>query len=103
MELSELRLLYCVMVDYYGMNFRSKSRKRPVADGKSMFAYIARKRGAMLMDVAQYMGWRDHSTAIFAVRKMEDLMSIYPVFKKQYNDIVDEYEFRQAVGLFAEC
>lgn len=102
MELNELRLLYCVMVDYYGMNFREKSRKRVVADCKSMFAYIARKRGAFFMDIAQYMGWRDHSTAIFGVRKMEDLISVYPSFKKQYHDIVDEYEFRKAVGLLAE-
>lgn len=99
--MKELDLLYDVMVQYYRMTFRyADSQCRDVTDKKEMFAYIARLQlGASLSEISRYMRWKSHASAIHAISNIGGYIEYYSGFKRQFNDIIDEYEFRNAVGL----
>lgn len=100
---SDLQLLYSVMVDYYHCTFRfSGRRSRDITDKRAMFAVVARHFGAKYMEIARFFGIKSHATVWHAVRVAKGYIDVYPAFKKEFNDIVDEFEFRKAVGLLAQ-
>ena len=99
MESVDLKLLYDVMVCYYGCEFKQKTRRRDISDKKAMFSYIGRKFGATYQAIADEICLRNHTSVIHGEYLMEGLIALYPEFYKQLNDIMDEYEFRQWAGI----
>lgn len=103
MKHSDLELLYDVMVNYYHCTFRyDKSRRRWVAEKKQMFAFVARRYGFKFTQIAEFLSCT-HATVISNYRTMRDLMDIYPSFRKQYYEILDEYESIETVGILAQA
>lgn len=98
MESADLKLLYDVMVGYYGCEFKQKTRRREISEKKAMFSYIGRKLGATYQSIADVFGVY-HTSVIHGEYLMDGLIAIYPEFYKQLNDIMDEYEFRQWAGI----
>lgn len=104
MEKSELELLYRVMVetDPDHMPFLSISRRtRPVVERKQMLAAVARHYGTPMGRIAAYVGWNNHTTALFAVRQVKGYMEVYPETLRRFETICEEYEFRKTMGLLA--
>ena len=95
----DLKLLYDVMVTYYGCPFKVKTRRRYFSDKKAMFSYIGRKLGATYQAIADEIGMRNHASVIHGEDLMEELIATDPTFNRQLNDIMDEYEFRQFAGI----
>lgn len=93
---NDLKLLYDVMADHYGFEFGLlKTRRRSVTEKKQMFAVIARHLGASYRQIATFLGWTNHSTAISACRRMLGFIDVYPAFKKEFDDICKKYESRR--------
>ena len=100
---NDLQLLYEVMTNYYHCTFRfAERRTRDITDKRAMFAVVARHFGAKYMEIARFFGIKSHATVWHAVRVAKGYIDVYPAFKKEFNDIVDEFEFRKAVGLLAQ-
>lgn len=100
---NDLQLLYSVMTEYYHCTFRlSETRTRDITDKRAMFAAIARHYGAKYADIAQFLYLKSHATVIHATKVIIGYMDVYPAFKKQFNDIVEEFEFRKTVGVLAQ-
>jgi chromosomal replication initiation ATPase DnaA len=61
-----------------GVPFRSaisKSRKAENVMTKQLISYFARRDyDLILKDIAQRLGWKDHTTAISAARRIHDLL-----------------------------
>ncbi len=103
MDNNELRLLYDVMERYYHCTFMNvKTRKRDIVEKKQMFAFVAHRYGATFQQIADLLGLKNPSTIIHAYRTMSGYMEIYPEFRKQYYEILDEYAFQEAAGLLAQ-
>lgn len=98
---ADLKLLYDVMVTYYGRTFKVKTRRRCISDKKAMFSYIGRKLGATYQEISDELGYKNHASVAHGEDLMEDLISVDPTFNRQLNDIMDEYEFRQWAGILA--
>lgn len=98
---ADLKLLYEVMVGYYGCQFKVRTRRRFISDKKAMFSYIGRKLGATYQAIADEIGMRNHASVIHGEDLMEELIATDPTFNRQLNDIMDEYEFRQWAGILA--
>lgn len=91
MERSELALLYDVMVKHYHRAFRhTRTRRRDVVEKKQMFAIVARHYGAKYEDIADFLGWNAHTTAMWAVRQMKGLMEFYPAIRRQFERIIEK-------------
>lgn len=95
---ADLKLLYDVMVSYYGCQFNVRTRRRFISDKKAMFSYIGRKLGATYQAIANELAV-NHTSVIHGESLMEDLIAADPAFNKQLNEIMDEYEFRQWAGI----
>lgn len=96
---ADLKLLYDVMVSYYGCQFKVRTRRRCISDKKAMFSYIGRKLGASYPMIAKEIGYEYHTSVMHGEDLMEDLIAADPAFNKQLNEIMDEYEFRQWAGI----
>lgn len=97
---ADLKLLYDVMVSYYGFQFNVRTRRRFISDKKAMFSYIGRKLGATYRAIADKIGLH-YTSVIHGESLMEDLIAADPAFNKQLNDIMDEYDFRKWAGILA--
>lgn len=103
MNHSEFELLYQLMTEYYHCTFRfSGRRSRGITDKRAMFAVVARQFGARYWEIARFFGLESHSTVIHSVKVAKGYIDVYPAFKKQFNDIVEEFEFRKTVGVLAQ-
>ena len=96
---ADLKLLYDVMVSYYGCGFKVRTRRRFISDKKAMYSFIGRKLGATYQAIADEIGMRNHASVIHGEDLMEELIATDPTFNRQLNDIMDEYEFRQWAGI----
>lgn len=99
--MSDLKLLYQIMVEYYGMEFNQKTRLREVSEKKMMFANVAHLLDFTYAQIANFIGWMNHSVAVYSSTQMDALISIYPKFRVERSDILEEFKFRKAVGLLA--
>lgn len=100
---NDMQQLYLLMTCYYHCTFRlSEQRCREITDKRAMFSVVARHYGAKYTDIAQFLLLKSHATVIHSVRVMKGYIDVYPAFKKQYNDIVEEFEFRKTVGILAQ-
>lgn len=64
--------------DYYNVamdDIRSSSRKKPIAYARQVAMYLAREEtDASLSEIGEMMGGRDHSTILYGVEKIADLI-----------------------------
>jgi chromosomal replication initiator protein len=64
--------------DYYNVamdDIRSSSRKKPIAFARQVAMYLAREEtDASLSEIGEMMGGRDHSTILYGVDKIADLI-----------------------------
>lgn len=95
---ADLKLLYDIMVSYYGCGFKEKTKLRSVSDKKAMFSYIGRKLGATYQAIADELDV-NHTSVMHGEDLMEDLIAADSAFNRQLNEIMDEYEFRQFAGI----
>ena len=61
-------------------NIRKKSRKRELVEARRCIMYFMRKAGFSLQDVGKMFG-QDHTTAIHALQKAEDLKFSDPSYR----------------------
>lgn len=104
MEKSELELLYLVMVETdpdHILFLSNRRRTRSVVERKQMLAAVARHFGATCQEVLNYIGWRNHTSVLWAVKQTKGYMEVYPVTRQRFETICEEYEFRKTMGLLA--
>lgn len=98
--------MHCIRLaieEYYGVTLMQQTRKREVADKKKIFVYLARKyTTATYQQIAEYLGYHNHTTVLAAHRGCEDL-KIYSSFTNDIAGIekliaVDDNDFYRCVG-----
>ena len=77
---------------YYNIDkedFLSQRRFRYLAEPRQMYCYISRKRvkDASLKSIGRFIGHKDHSTVIHAIRKINDLFDFDKKMQQDYKDI----------------
>ncbi|NDG53993.1 MAG: hypothetical protein EBY39_13395 [Flavobacteriia bacterium] len=82
------KLLNCIS-KYYNIPVKEitgNHRKREKVICRQMFCYIAKENmpEASLKSIGNFLGGRDHSTAIHSIQKASDLMTVEKKFKKDY-------------------
>jgi len=88
-----LDLIYGVMTNYYHQTFRlSKSRRPDVAEKKAMFAMVARHYGHRVVDIRDYMGWRNHASVCHATKVMRGFVDVYPKVQKETVEILNQVD-----------
>lgn len=70
-------------------DIRSQKRNAPVSQARQVAEYVMRTvTGLPMQSIGDEFGARDHSTIVYAVRKVEERMEQDSVFKNQVNDII---------------
>ncbi len=94
---------------YYNIDkkdFIGVRRYRYLAEPRQMYCYISRQRvkEASLSSIGRFIGHKDHSTVIHAIRKINDLLPLEKKMQedyKQINKTIDSIE-RDPVDLVLE-
>jgi chromosomal replication initiator protein len=78
-------------------DFIGESRYRYLAEPRQMYCYISKKRlnKVGLKSIARFIGDRDHSTVIHAIRKIDTLIDFEKEMQEDYkeiNKILDDYD-----------
>jgi len=68
----------------------SKLRVREIIELRQMFCSIARNIGFSLKSIGVYLGNRDHTTIIHALRSFGNLMETDPTYREKYNNIINK-------------
>lgn len=85
-----LDLIYGVMTNFYHQTFRlSKSHSPRITEKKQMFAVLARHYGHRVVDIRDYMGWRQHSSVCLAVRRMQGYIDVYPKVQREALELLN--------------
>jgi chromosomal replication initiation ATPase DnaA len=88
-----LDLIYGVMTNYYHQTFRlSMSRGASIVEKKQMFAVLARHYGHRVMDIRDYMGWRNHGSVCAAVRRMRGYIDVYPKVQREAVELLNQVD-----------
>jgi chromosomal replication initiation ATPase DnaA len=94
-----LDLIYGVMTNFYHQTFRlSRSRSPKVAEKKQMFAMLARHYGHRVVDIRDYMGWRNHGSVCHATKVMRGFVDVYPKVQKETVEILNSVDKAAGVG-----
>ncbi|MBR4638409.1 MAG: hypothetical protein IKO81_07165 [Bacteroidales bacterium] len=98
---TELNILHDIIREKAGFEFVGfRSRRRAVTDLKYKFAYVARwSLDATWAEIARAMGWKEHTSAMVAERRVDGFLSVYPEWRRSVAEIQDELEFRMSVGM----
>lgn len=73
---------------------KSKSRKREVVTARQVGMYLAKRHTShSLKSIGQYFGGRDHSTVIYALQTVDDLLDIDQPFKASFEDLQQKIKF----------
>jgi len=77
---------------YYNVDkkdFISQRRFRYLAEPRQMYCYISRQRvkDASLKSIGKFIGHKDHSTVIHAIKKINDLLPIEKKMQQDYEEI----------------
>ena len=70
-------------------DFLGQRRFRYLAEPRQMYCYISRKRvkDASLKSIGKFIGHKDHSTVIHAIRKINNLFDFDKKMQEDYKDI----------------
>ena len=70
-------------------DIRSTKRSAAISQARQVSAYAVRSiTGLSMKEIGKYFGTRDHSTIVYAVKKVEEKMEQDPSFKGRVNDII---------------
>lgn len=70
-------------------DIRSSKRSANVSQARQVSAYVVRSiTGLSMKAIGEHFGTRDHSTIVYAIKKVEDMMAKDPSFKGRVNDII---------------
>ena len=73
---------------------KSKTRKREVVTARQVAMYLAKKyTNHSLKSIGQYFGGRDHSTVIYALQTVNDLLDIDQPFRISFDDLQQKIKF----------
>lgn len=77
---------------YYNIDkedFIGQRRYRYLAEPRQMYCYISRERvkEASLLSIGRFIGHKDHSTVIHAIKKINNLLPIEKKLQEDYQDI----------------
>lgn len=92
MKVPTLLFIYNVMVEFYGMEFISHSRRRTFADKRKIFSLVARHYGYSYHEIQMFLKLKSHGTVVVACDTMIKLMSVYDDFKRQYDYVISQIE-----------
>lgn len=81
-KVNEIISTVCVELELFKSDLVSKSRKRPFVEGRQICHYLIMKHTKMsLNNTGKIFGGRDHSTVIYSVNTVNDLMDTNPKYK----------------------
>lgn len=70
-------------------DIRSQKRSAPISQARQVAEYVMRNvTGLPMQSIGDEFGARDHSTIVYAIRKVEERMEKDSVFKNTVNDII---------------
>lgn len=70
-------------------DIRSQKRSAPISQARQVAEYVMRNvTGLPMQTIGDEFGARDHSTIVYAIRKVEERMEKDSVFKNTVNDII---------------
>lgn len=70
-------------------DIRSQKRSAPISQARQVAEYVMRTvTGLPMQSIGDEFGARDHSTIVYAIRKVEERMEQEPTFKNTVNDII---------------
>ncbi len=73
------------------VDLKSKKRKREIVLARQVAMYLAKKfTKASLKEVGKFFGGRDHSTVIYSIQAVEDLLEIDHQFSHRVDDVVKQ-------------
>ncbi|MEL6539485.1 MAG: chromosomal replication initiator protein DnaA [Bacteroidota bacterium] len=73
---------------------KSKSRKRELVTARQVGMYLAKRHtNHSLKSIGQYFGGRDHSTVIYALQTVNDLLDIDQPFRSSFEDLQQKIKF----------
>lgn len=74
---------------HFGVDFTRKTRKFQYKEARQVACYFFRKySGLSLGDIAEYVGLGDHTTVLYSIKKVEDLMHV----DSAYRDMIQSLE-----------
>lgn len=93
---STIAAIQAAVASWYGIpvyEMRSPRRSREVARPRQLAMYIARKTTPLsTIIIGQRFGWRDHSTVIHAVQRIEELRKTDPDLDSDIKALTRELE-----------
>ena len=70
-------------------DIRSSKHSAPISKARQVAAYVVRSITNLPMkSIGEEFGGRDHSTIVYAVKKVEDQMAVDTTYKNMVNDII---------------
>ena len=89
LQLSDIMNALCMFYDVESKYIFGKKRDRRYARPRQMLCYIAKNHipDITLKEIGRYIGNRDHSTVIYAVRSVENEISYNKKFAAEINQI----------------
>lgn len=90
-KLEEIADTVCRYYKLDKKDFLGQRRFRYLAEPRQMYCYISRKRvkDASLKSIGRFIGHKDHSTVIHAVRKINNLFAFDKGMRRDYEDITN--------------
>jgi len=87
--------LTCDEFNLQGPDIKSKCRKQPITQAKSIIWAICRDLFWIQISwqtLANYFGVQTHSSALLGAKKCDEYRKIYPIFEKSYQKILLNYK-----------
>lgn len=89
-----LRSVSTAVANYFGIKpveLKGPSRKQMVVRARGVAIYLGRRLAGESLDrLGEHFGGRDHSTALHAVRKTEELIAEDPTLRKAVDDLTQQ-------------
>ena len=87
-KIDDLLVWVCKVSGFSVEQVKSKTRKEVVTEVRHIFCYLAKKHtNATLVDIAAAAGRKDHTTVIWGIKKVKNLMDTEPDFMERVNTI----------------
>ena len=86
------KILACIAKKYDldVKDIEGPSRVREIAESRHLYCLLMREKTRMsYQSIGKYIN-RDHCTVLLAIKRANELMSVYPELKSLYNEIKDE-------------